>query len=240
MPEQEEDAVGEVPAYMVSFGDMITLLLTFFILLVALADTQQAGLVGAGRGPLIRHVMAKGEPGILKGHLIEHRQKYKQDSWWIPDQKGDPDQLEVVREKLQRELVVKFKPNEARIRYEKDRLVMRLPARIEFDARGRPTVTEAMRDILHMIARSAYRQPNRYIRINGDVEALASRRAEWLESARLCELVYVNLTWAGMSPKRLSMWGWGAGRRVTGAAATDRGVTIEVIDVPEIIDPEEL
>ena len=53
-----------VPAYMVSFGDMITLLLTFFILLVALADTQLAGLVGAGRGPLIKHVNAEGRPGV--------------------------------------------------------------------------------------------------------------------------------------------------------------------------------
>ena len=48
---------------------MITLLLTFFILLVALADTQTAGLVGAGKGPLVQHLNAKGEPAILAGRL---------------------------------------------------------------------------------------------------------------------------------------------------------------------------
>ena len=47
---------------MVSFGDMITLLLTFFILLVAMADTQEAGLVGVGKGPIVPHLNAKGRP----------------------------------------------------------------------------------------------------------------------------------------------------------------------------------
>ena len=238
MPEEEEDSVGEVPAYMVSFGDMIPLLLTFFILLVALADTQTAGLVGAGRGPLVRHVNAKGEPGIFKGHLIERRMQYKRDSWWIPDQEGDPDQLEVVREKLQRELVTKFKPDEASIRYEKDRLVMRLPAKIEFDAQGRPMVSDAMREVLRSIAQIAYRRPNRYIRINGEVAPGGSRRDEWLASAHLCELVYLNLVWNGMTAKRISLWGWGASRRIAAAAAIDRGVTIEVLDVPVETGPE--
>ena len=76
-----------VPSYMVSFGDMVTLLLTFFILLVAMADTQDAGLVGAGRGPVIKHVNAKGQPGIMPGRLMEHRQTHKRDAFWIPDQR---------------------------------------------------------------------------------------------------------------------------------------------------------
>ncbi|MFW5830110.1 MAG: flagellar motor protein MotB [Planctomycetota bacterium] len=236
----DEDSVGQVPAYMVSFGDMITLLLTFFILLVALADTQQAGLVGAGRGPLIRHINAKGEPGIMDGRLIERQQQYKHDSWWIPDQEGDPDQLEVVREKLQKELVTRFKPHEARITYEKDRLVLRLPAKIEFDAQGRPMINQAMRDVLRTVARAGHRQSDRYIRINGEVAPGSSRHREWLDSAQLSELVYMNLLWNGMSAKRMSIWGWGASRSMTGGAAIDRGVTIEVIDVPDSVTADEL
>ena len=81
MPEEEKRGV---PAYMVSFGDMITLLLTFFILLVALADTQTAGLVGAGNGPIIAHLMADGRPGIMPGRLREHRQRKRRINGGFP------------------------------------------------------------------------------------------------------------------------------------------------------------
>ena len=39
----------KVPAYIVTFSDMVTLLLTFFVLLLSLADTQDADLIDKGR-----------------------------------------------------------------------------------------------------------------------------------------------------------------------------------------------
>lgn len=53
------------PAWMVSFGDMMTLILTFFILLVSLADTQNAGLVASGVGSFLVQTRSFGLPGIL-------------------------------------------------------------------------------------------------------------------------------------------------------------------------------
>ena len=38
------------PAYLVSFGDMMTLILCFFILLVAMAKERQTGLMAKGIG----------------------------------------------------------------------------------------------------------------------------------------------------------------------------------------------
>ena len=149
---------------------MVTLLLTFFILLVALADTQEAGLVGAGRGPLIRHVNAKGEPGIMPGRLEQHRQQYKRDAWWIPSHQGDPDQLTKVKQKLEREIPVKFKPGEASVSYEQDKVVMRLPARMDF-IDGQPVLTSAVSTVLGTIIDSLREHPNWRVRINGDVPA---------------------------------------------------------------------
>jgi chemotaxis protein MotB len=60
----EEKKAG-VPAYMVSFGDMMTNLLTFFILLVALSTTQNAGLLARGIGSFIAVVESHGRPGVL-------------------------------------------------------------------------------------------------------------------------------------------------------------------------------
>jgi len=56
-----------VPAYMTSFADMMTLLLTFFILLVAFAEEQRAELVAAGTGSFVSAINTLGLPGLLPG-----------------------------------------------------------------------------------------------------------------------------------------------------------------------------
>lgn len=55
------------PAYMVSFCDMMTLILTFFILLVSMSKEQQAGLVAKGVGSFIVAVKSHGLNGIMSG-----------------------------------------------------------------------------------------------------------------------------------------------------------------------------
>ena len=61
---REEPKTG-VPAYMVSFGDMMTNLLTFFILLCALSTSQDAGLLAKGIGSFIAAVESRGRPGVM-------------------------------------------------------------------------------------------------------------------------------------------------------------------------------
>ena len=55
-----------VPAYLMSFGDMMTLILTFFILLVSMASEQKAGFVEAGTGSFVEAINSLGLPGLLK------------------------------------------------------------------------------------------------------------------------------------------------------------------------------
>jgi len=52
-----------VPIWFLSFGDMITNMLCFYILMVTLAPTQESGFVGAGTGSVIQTGEAFGPPG---------------------------------------------------------------------------------------------------------------------------------------------------------------------------------
>ncbi len=55
------------PAYMVSFGDMMTLILTFFILLVSMSKEQAPGLVADGLGSFVVQLESHGLDGMLSG-----------------------------------------------------------------------------------------------------------------------------------------------------------------------------
>ena len=64
-PKKVEDSPPETPSYMVSFGDMMTLMLTFFILLCTFARRREAGFIAAGIGSFRQAIKSFGLPGIL-------------------------------------------------------------------------------------------------------------------------------------------------------------------------------
>lgn len=56
------------PAYLVSFGDMMTLILCFFILLVAMSKERNYGLMARGLGSFVVQIKSMGLTGILDAH----------------------------------------------------------------------------------------------------------------------------------------------------------------------------
>lgn len=56
------------PAYLVSFGDMMTLILCFFILLVAMSKERNFGLMARGIGSFVIQVKSMGLTGVLSAH----------------------------------------------------------------------------------------------------------------------------------------------------------------------------
>jgi flagellar motor protein MotB len=63
--QKKEFSRPKVPAYLVSFGDMMTILLTFFILLCTYATTKSAGFVATGVGSFRLAIDALGLPAFL-------------------------------------------------------------------------------------------------------------------------------------------------------------------------------
>jgi chemotaxis protein MotB len=63
----EHDPPPGVPPWLISFGDMMTLFLCFFIVLVTMAPKQDAGLIAAGLGPFIAAMENKGQDLPLTG-----------------------------------------------------------------------------------------------------------------------------------------------------------------------------
>jgi chemotaxis protein MotB len=61
------EAPPGVPPWLISFGDMMTLFLCFFIVLVTMAPKQDAGLIAAGLGPFIAAMENKGQDLPLTG-----------------------------------------------------------------------------------------------------------------------------------------------------------------------------
>ncbi len=65
MSEFVEEPKPGVPMWLVSFGDMMTLILTFFIMLVSMASERKSGLVAAGLGSFVAALKSNGLPGTL-------------------------------------------------------------------------------------------------------------------------------------------------------------------------------
>jgi flagellar motor protein MotB len=109
---------SKVPGYIVTFSDMVTLLLTFFVLLLTLADVQDPELFDKGRDSFIKSLryfglgMLFGRSNVPRfGHLIT---KYSTDN---PDEltenrtiDASAEELRRIREKLRERTMIVLSP----------------------------------------------------------------------------------------------------------------------------------
>ena len=102
----EEEKKEGAPAWMVSFGDMMTLILTFFILLVSMSRERQVGLVAKGVGSFLVATRSFGLPGLMEdgkeASIFENvRNRFNLPPEDDPDKQSilDASNLELIRAK---------------------------------------------------------------------------------------------------------------------------------------------
>lgn len=148
------------PAYMVSFGDMMTLILCFFILLVAMSSEQNYGLMAKGLGSFVVAIESFGLNGILDGNekqaiFDDVRRRFNLPPEEDPERLEEPEQS-ALQELLRAESIEALKPRRA----------LRQPRLARFQ--GMSTVLDdAARDYLAMQADSLRPGPGEVLLLEG-------------------------------------------------------------------------
>jgi flagellar motor protein MotB len=81
-PLDDED---DVPAWIVSFSDMVTLLLAFFVLLQAFATEKSPDLFFAGKGSFERAIHGMGIPDLILGRRNSDEKDWRRIKYPMPD-----------------------------------------------------------------------------------------------------------------------------------------------------------
>ena len=91
----------KVPGYIVTYSDMITLLLTFFVMLLSLAEVQDPELFETGRDSFIQSMRSMGIGFLLgatnKSELGQTKVKYSMDE---PEETATNRNIDVLEEQL--------------------------------------------------------------------------------------------------------------------------------------------
>ena len=174
-----DDEGGGAPAWMISFGDMMTLILTFFILLVSMSKEQQEGLVATGVGSFLVALRSFGLPGVLdaseEAAVFENvRMRFNlppEDDPERRDEHRDAATLELLRATAARAL----KPHDE----------LNQPGIARFDL-GSDELTETTREYLDALAPSLRPSFGQALLIEGHAgeDEVRGRDHRWLAFAR--------------------------------------------------------
>jgi len=98
-----EDDGPKVPGYIVTFSDMVTLLLTFFVMLLSLAQVQDPELFNRGRDAFLESIRYIGLGALFGREEMPHL-GYLKDKHFVPDPDESPDRrtLDAEAEKTRR------------------------------------------------------------------------------------------------------------------------------------------
>lgn len=208
---KEDPPPAGAPMYMVSFGDMMTIMLTFFILLCSYATERQAGFVSDGIGSFKNVINSHGLPGVmpsdsypvdLGARRIRYRPVGAINSTLVDDAKTLEHDLN--RDSLRDVVKDSLKQDD----------VTRVPVEFIFDRRG-TSLSDVHRDALDIMA-PLVKGKNLRVRVEGyayeeNADRRETRSIAYLRALAVGEyLVDVH----GIARNDVSVLGYGSGGMV--------------------------
>ncbi len=223
------DCPAGLPAWLATFGDLMSLLLTFFILLLSFSKTSQAefenamgslhGALGVLTGEPILTSPIKLNIPIIRGDITEARPTLK-------DAKAE----------IEKEVEAEGQQENVEIIQSEDGITIRIKDNAVFGS-GDAAIKPAILPLLNKIGGVLARLPNP-IEIEGHTDNLPIKNKEfpnnhWLSSARALGVLDVFHNEVGMAAERLTAIGHGefkplADNDTEDGRATNRRVEIKV------------
>ena len=208
--QQKCEDCKETPSWLTTFGDLMALLLTFFILLLSFSTTKQEdfdsamgslhGALGVLDGEPILTSPIKLHVPIIKGDITEARPTLKDAVAEI--------EKEVESEEQQENVEVLQGP---------EGIIIRIRDQALFDS-GKAEIKTELLPLLDRIGAVLNRMPNQ-IEIEGHTDNVPIRNDEfknnhWLSNARALQVLDVFVEEVGIDQSRLSATGYGEFRPV--------------------------
>jgi len=204
----------KVPGYIVTFSDMVTLLLTFFVMLLSLATTQDPDLFHVGRDSFVRAIKGYGL-GVLWGkqqamNFENIKPKYEIEN---PEQLVAPQTLDAQQERAKRafekvQQYMKTMPSQVTGRK------IDLPSLdISFEPQSAKLNESAKIQLTEFCTKLQYYPDLRALRLYalGLMEKTAPNQENWTLAALRAKAVADFVVESALAGKNIPVYSWAAG-----------------------------
>lgn len=229
------------PEYMLTYGDLVTLLMCFFVLLFAMSSTDAQKFEAL-------MVSFQGSAGILPGGTSMSESKMQFDG--MPEQNISSsnnielDSMEKLKEEVQKELNKNNLGTDVDLEIEARGLIIRFPDNVLFDS-GSADIKKAALDSLtaigNVLDKKEYQASN--IRVEGHTDNVPINTSRYpsnweLSTARSTNVIKYLISNVSIDPNRLAASGYGEYHPIAGntdniGKAKNRRVDIVVLSTIE-------
>jgi len=223
---KNQEAKKGAPAHIVSFSALMTILLTFFILMCTMANEQEAGLLAAGTGSFVHNINAFGLPGLLPGHRTTVDLGPGRPRFPVPEDEVDATEGSDADLLYRRVIAVEpIRLPQALASYFKQEEELRLPLNVDFEPGSAHLTPEARKTLQPLVRR--LRMVPYYLRIDAHVSDSFAfnehHESAWeLSAARAAAVVQYMHEAGGISYRRMIPAGHGSAKPFVQAPAQRR------------------